>query len=43
MSLTTSCSPCTEPGSVSMIPVPMAIEHPEPGGVSWTNRISSLT
>ena len=43
MSATTSCRPCTEPGSVVMIPIPMAIEHPEPGGVSCTKRISSLT
>ena len=33
-SATTSCSPCTEPGSVCMMPSPMAIEHAEPGGVS---------
>ena len=26
-----------------MIPLPMAIEHADPGGVSWTKRISSLT
>ena len=26
-----------------MIPVPMAIEHADPGGVSCTKRISSLT
>jgi hypothetical protein len=25
------------------IPVPMAIEQLDPGGVSWTKRISSLT
>ena len=43
MSATTSCSPCTEPGGVSTIPVPKAIEHAEPGGVSCTKRISSLT
>ena len=33
----------TVPGSVSMIPVPIAIEHADPGGVSCTKRISSLT
>ena len=32
-----------EPGTVSMIPVPMAIEQADPGGVSCTKRISSLT
>ena len=26
------------PGSISVIPAPMAIEHAEPGGVSWTKR-----
>ena len=26
-----------------MSPVPMAIEQPDPGGVSCTKRISSLT
>ena len=31
------------PGSVSMMPVPIAIEQPEPGGVSCTKRMSSLT
>jgi len=40
---TTSCSPCIEPGSLSPSPVPMAIEHADPGGVSWTKRSSSLT
>ena len=39
MSGTTICRPWTEPGSVSMIPVPMVIEHAEPGGVSCTKRI----
>ena len=26
-----------------MMPLPMAIEHADPGGVSCTKRISSLT
>ncbi|MBX5469008.1 MAG: hypothetical protein IRZ21_03820 [Thermoleophilaceae bacterium] len=43
MSETTSCRPCTEPGGVSTIPVPRAIEQADPGRVSWTKRISSLT
>ena len=43
MSGTTSCRPLTEPGGVSTIPVPIAIEHAEPGGVSCTKRSSSLT
>ena len=42
-SATTICRPCTEPGGVSVMPVPMAIEHAEPGGVSCTKRRSSLT
>ena len=32
-----------EPGVMSVIPVPMTIEHAEPGGVSWTKRSSSFT
>ncbi|SLB80975.1 Uncharacterised protein [Mycobacteroides abscessus subsp. abscessus] len=43
MSLTTTCMPTTEPGSASVIPLPMQIEQAEPGGVSWTKRRSSLT
>jgi hypothetical protein len=43
MSSTTSWSPWTEPGSVSMTPLPSAIEHADPGGVSWMKRMSSLT
>ena len=43
MSATTSWSPSTEPGFASVSPLPMAIEQPDPGGVSWTKRISSLT
>jgi hypothetical protein len=43
MSGTTSCMPCTEPGGVSTIPVPIAIEQADPGGVSCTKRSSSLT
>ena len=31
------------PGSMSLTPLPNAIEQAEPGGVIWTNRISSLT
>ena len=34
-------SPWTEPGGVSTIPVPKAIEHADPGGVSWTKRSSA--
>src|ERR1039458_1757605 len=30
-------------GSDVTIPSPMEIEHAEPGGVSWTKRMSSLT
>ena len=33
MSETTRCKPLTEPGSVSTIPVPIAIEQADPGGV----------
>ena len=33
----------TDPGAASVTPVPNAIEHAEPGGVSWTNRSSSET
>ena len=44
MSGTTSCSPWTEPGVIAdPSPVPMAMEHADPGGVSCTKRISSLT
>src|ERR1700730_10268791 len=43
MSGTTNCMPWTEPGCISVIPVPIAIEQAEPGGVNCTNRISSLT
>ena len=42
-SATTICRPCTDPGSASVIPVPIEIEHADPGGVSCTNRSSSLT
>jgi len=28
----------TDPGGTSDIPTPMAIEHPDPGGVSCTTR-----
>src|SRR5215218_1144063 len=31
---TTKCRPWTEPGGVSMIPIPKAIEQADPGGVS---------
>jgi hypothetical protein len=43
MSETTSCRPRTDPGAASVTPVPTVIEHADPGGVSWTNRSSSLT
>jgi hypothetical protein len=45
MSATTSCMPWTEPGGGgdSVSPVPMAIEQADPGGVSCTKRIPSLT
>ena len=43
MSATTSWSPLTEPGAASPMPEPMAMEQAEPGGVSWTNRMVSLT
>ena len=42
-SCTTICNPLTEPGAISVSPVPMAIEHAEPGGVSCTKRRSGLT
>jgi len=42
-SATVSCIPRAEPGSESTIPCPSAIEHAEPGGVSCTKRIPSLT
>ena len=34
-----SGGPLTEPGCASVIPWPNAIEHADPGGVSWMNRI----
>ncbi len=43
MSDTTIWRPCTEPGGMSVMPVPIAIEAGEPGGVSCTKRSSSLT
>jgi hypothetical protein len=42
MSVTTIWRPVTDPGSASVTPTPRAIEQAEPGGVSWTNRRSSL-
>ena len=42
-SLTTSCKPAAEPGALSVSPWPIAIEQPEPGGVSWMKRMVSLT
>ena len=33
----------TDPGSASLSPLPKAMEHADPGGVIWTNRISSDT
>src|ERR1700754_4603377 len=41
MSVTTRCSPCGEPGAADVIPLPMMIEHSEPGGVNRTTRKSS--
>jgi hypothetical protein len=32
----------SEPGGISTIPFATTIEQPDPGGVSWTMRISSL-
>ena len=43
MSGTTSCRPCSVPGSIGEMPVPNAIEQPDPGGVHCTKRRSSLT
>ncbi len=44
MSGTTICMPLTEPGAASdPRPVPMEMEQAEPGGVSCTKRIWSLT
>jgi hypothetical protein len=40
MSSTTSWRPFNEPGSIGGSPVPMTIEQAEPGGVSWTTRVS---
>ena len=34
------CRPCSVPGAISLIPVPMAIEQAEPCGVSCTTRKS---
>ena len=42
-SATMSRMPCTEPGVALTIPFPRAIEHADPGGVSWMKRMSSLT
>ena len=42
-SATTICSPFSEPGAESTMPRPNAIEHADPGGVSCTKRMSSLT
>src|SRR5829696_3660344 len=42
MSGTTSCRPWTEPGAISTIPLPTAIEQADPGGVSCTTCMSSL-
>ena len=43
MSSTTTCSPSSDPGSISVSPRPTEIDAFEPGGVSCTKRISSLT
>jgi Transposase IS66 family len=32
-----------DPGGISVMPVPITMEHAEPGGVSCTNRRASLT
>ena len=32
-----------EPAGMSLTPLPNAIEHAEPGGVTWMKRTSSLT
>ena len=42
MSGTTSCTPSSEPGAIPFMPFPITIEQPDPGGVSWTKRSSSL-
>ena len=34
--------PRSEPGGASVSPTPIWIEQPEPGGVSWTTRKSSV-
>ena len=43
MSVTTTCMLSREPGAISVMPLPKAIEQAEPGGVIWTKRMSSLT
>ena len=43
MSETTICIPWTEPAGASVTPFPIAIEHADPGGVSWTKRMPSPT
>lgn len=43
MSVTTACRLSREPGVIRVSPLPTAIEQAEPGGVSWTKRMSSLT
>jgi hypothetical protein len=40
---TTSCKPRKDPGGTSNIPLEIWIEHPDPGGVSWTKRVFSST
>ena len=42
-SATTTWTPRCEPGGMSVMPVPMTIEHAEPGGVSCTKRSVSVT
>ena len=42
-SATTICIESSEPGAIVVRPLPMAMEQAEPGGVSCTKRMSSLT
>ena len=42
MSGTTSCRPFSDPGGESTKPLPIVIEHAEPGGVSCTTRIMGV-
>ena len=40
---TTIITLSSDPGVILVRPLPKAIEQPEPGGVIWTKRMSSLT